>query len=416
MEREQTGSGSLSWVKSNLDHTLSPEDMVTQREEFEGAIRRFILRPPDGSSYSVAMGEALLIDYHDENFDEFRSMIDYLLRARQEVPQDQKLILYRQILVYELFDSISGMQDMSPLADIDFWRSAHRNLLRDISINQDMRGAIDTIVNQTNIPQRYAGAVIAINAVLGKDRPLRVLDIGSSSGLGLAQLYSHIPFDPFKIEGVDSDKQQRIRRLLEHGVTFEKILGIDKSPVNDFKLAEAQATQLAEFSDRERAEKRQRLYQEVRDKKIRVIHHDVLFGPNHPDNEDIISELGGTKADAVMELTAFYEIPDFKIRPIGYRDFVDAKQVAIDSMQNLISENGLLIVQDYAQIDPHDKSKLRFAKDIYHPASEYGLYVMPAGEEHWVKLGTWDKGRCNIFYPAQALFDFMEDEDDRRAS
>ena len=418
MDPEYSGTGSLSWVKYNFDHLLNPDALEEQKKEFGEAVRRFIKRPPDGSSYSVAMGEALLLDLQDESFDEFQSMLDYFLQARQEVPIDQKLILYRQIIVSELFDSIYKMEDMSPLGEIDFWRSSHRTMLRNESVNQKIRGTIETIINQTNIPQRYAGAVIAINAALGNDRPLKVLDIGSSSGLGLAQIYSHFDFDPFDIKGVGPDKQQRIRELLDRGIHFGKLLGLDKSPVNDFRLAEAQATQLAEFSDRERTEKRSRLYKEIKEKKlsnkIKLLHHDVLVGPAHPYNEEIFEEMGGSSADVVMELTAFYEIPDVKIKQLGYDDFVDAKKVALDSMQNFAGERGMLVVQDFFSLDPKDESQINFARDIYHPSSQYNLGVKLDREQSWIILGTWSSGRCKSFTPTQALFDLMDRSSDRR--
>lgn len=383
---------------ASFEKKMTPLEVASGVQDFEAALHDLALHPPGKSDTLVAFSAAALHDLHDESFPQFKQLVEDFVRGRTDMVAPYKVQLFWRAFQYLLLERTADKEYPAAYNNSLTWQIAFRTILIDPPDRLNPEGwslmeMLDVNNNQTNEPRRYAGVKLAIAAHANAlpDAP-SLVDAGCSAGLGQIQIGENIPF-----HGIHIEAEQNIRKLLRarligtmaisNNIGFDKIVGIDPKWVEacSYYPSELEDTQL----NHSKHKFRQFLYQRRED--FVRLHGDLTEGPGSLD--DILVRNQGQQYDVAAALTSLYEIPKDQIC------------IAAKALESLTDK--LVVVQDFADIDPTDSTKLIFAEDIYGPASKYRLFskLISDGEEAWTHLGTWSSGRCARFRPTAALID-----------
>ncbi len=126
---------------------------------------------------------------------------------------------------------------------------------------------------------------------------------------------------------------------------------------------------------------------------LRVVQGDFVGGGNLGGLTKVRSLSPDGKWDVAMAVTSLYEVPKTDINE------------ALLSVESLARH--LVIVQDTAEIDETDPTKLIFADDIYAPSARYRLFskVVSKPGQPYVQLGTFKDFRCGEMEAEPYLID-----------
>lgn len=383
---------------AGFDKHLTDSEAAADMQDFETALHELADHPPGNSQALVSFSAAAVNALHDENFPEFRQLTDGFIRGRVDMVAPYKVQLFWRAFQYVLLERTHDALYPAAYGNELTWQMAFRTILTDRPGKMNPEGwalkeMLDVNNNQTNEPRRYAGIKLAI-AAYARELPAApsLVDAGCSAGLGQIQIGENIPFRGIQLEaGLEVRKLLRDRLMaklaISNNIGFDKVVGIDP------KWVEACSYYPSELEDTKlnQSKRRFREFLYRRRRNFVRLHGDLTEGPDSLD--DIIDRNQGQPYDVATALTSLYEIPK------------DQLAVATDSLESLSGK--LVVVQDFAEIDKHDPTKLVFAEDIYAPDSKYQLFskLKANGDDHWTHLGTWSSGRCARFKPTDALIE-----------
>lgn len=371
---------------------LTKAEIGQSIEEFENSLKEMAEHPPGNSQALIAFSEAAVTDLHDKGgFPAFREVVEDFMRDRPELVAPYKVQLFWRTFQYMLLDKDDRLHYPTEYDSPIIWQAAFRSILHDYPSRWHLQELLATRNNQTNEPRRYAGAKLAVTAFrhMLPDAP-SLVDAGCSVGLGQVQLAANIPFKGVRINAAPADRKL-IRSILFSQLTFSTIVGFDKVANTDTKWVEANSYYPSELTNtpenRARQAYRHFLYRER--VKAKILVGDLVEG--YDGVIDVIQYNNLKPYDAALAITTLYELPG---------EEVDQATATLESLTDK-----LVVVQDFAQINPRDPTKLIFAKDIYAPGSKYQLFAKPLKQRRaqWQQLGSWNSGRANVFTPSDYL-------------
>ena len=383
---------------AGFDRKLTAAEIATDVYHFEAALHDLAAHPPGNSEALVAFSEAALLDLHDEvNFPEFRQVVEDFMADRPEIGAAYKVQLFWRSFQYLLLNRATDNQYPAAYKNVMTWQTAFRAMLvhedgRHTSEGWTLQEILAVNNNQTNEPRRYAGVKLAIAAFADVLPPKpSLVDAGCSAGLGQIQIGENIPFYGIDIKATPSCRKA-LRELFIGNVAIGNNIGFDKLSSSDIKWVEANSYYPSELEDNKFNHSKRRLREFLYRKRqgFKPLFGDLTEGPDGV--QEVLEKNDGLKFNVASALTALYEIPKNK------------RRVALTTLESL--SDTLVVVQDFAEIDPENQTNLRFADDIYAPSSRYKLFakrVDQPNEQPWEHLGTWNNGRCTVFRPAEAL-------------
>lgn len=380
-----------------FERTLTDGEVIDEINQFEQALIDLGDHPPGNSEALIAFSQAALSDLHNTEFPEFSAVVAGFIRDRPEMVAPYKVQLFWRTFQYTLINRQADVQYPQAYKQPRAWHAAFRDILVDPPDRMNYEGwtlreLLATNNNQTNEPRRYAGVKLAIAAHAQKlPESLSIVDAGCSVGLGQIQIGENIPFTGIAIEA-DKDTRKLLREKLlarlsiTNNVGFDQVIGIDP------KWVEANSFYPSELEENKYNNSKKHFRDFLYRRRADFIREHADLTEGQICTKDVLARNNGQAYDVAMALTSLYEIPKDKLGG------------AVDTLQSLT--NKLVVVQDFANINPADPTKLEFAVDLYAPETKYRMFTKLVGEEdQWTHLGTWNSGRCTRFRPTAALIE-----------
>lgn len=254
---------------------------------------------------------------------------------------------------------------------------------------------------QSNVAGRYKGSVAVVNMM--SDRfyeSVDELDVGCAQNLGAKRtaVTEWTPFEDVEVLYPDSDilnpaATLTMKSLMKAVVEYRHIVGIDIINAKDFgnkEWARACTFYLKELLDVRNVEAYDLL--------------DISEPPNvhfywgdflHVDQADFAEQSPVTKFDVVVFSTILYQLTDSQ------------RAKMIKNARNYLNPAGIIIIQDFASVDPADRTKLIFHKDYSKPGSlfRYKTIVLDTVDEsgEFSEVFVWKNGRCEVMRPGRDI-------------
>ena len=347
------------------------------------------VHPPGNSEEIRAFGvTALERAKHAAPHSPFHSVLTDLIQIRQDLPIDHQAQLLRIGFQYEL----CKVEPTYPAGGKDprQWHRWMDRILEDSYARADLEDALLTHYNQANDPKRYAGPKLALLACADRLPPsFDIVDSGCSAGLGQIQIGENLPFSQIKFVTDQRFMRFILHQVLKSALDVGKNIGFDRVVDSNIDWVEACSYYPHEYADKSKIAQRQALYKK-RDG-FRITYGDINDGPDNVGLAEVRKHVPNGKFNVSMSVTSLYEIPSAK------------RDQAVKNLESLADH--LTIIQDVAEIDPNDPTKLIFATDIYAPTAHYNLFMKDVSrpDQPFEKLGRWANFRCHTFTPTRTL-------------
>ena len=388
----------MEYCPSNVDVSVDqpvPHLQSNSRyANFIQALENLRVNPPGKSPVVEAFCAAALKDLNSEySFPEFKQSVDTLI-DRRDLEEPVKAQLFWRAFQSIIFNSDDHGRYPDEYTSSLVWQAAFRNIIIDKADHINKEGWIlDEILAiknvQSNEPLRYSAAKFAL-AVFAKQLPAKpsVLDSGTSLGYGPIQLGEGIPFRGIRIINESKEIRERFKDALRRKQIFSNIVSMDLVPDVDVGWVEMSAypEELANTPDNAARKK----FREA------LLRHSKAYKPVCGDltaglegTADSRAKNGGQAFDVSMEFTAVYEITH------------ELQPTAVQTVEDAASETGLVIVADFAKVNPHDKTKVSFSKrGVNDKRNRYNLLVKHKGsaEPEYEHLLSYSSGRCKQVY------------------
>lgn len=240
----------------------------------------------------------------------------------------------------------------------------HLDILKDILLTKE---------TNTTIYQRYLGTHFVASRLL-PEGPVKMADFGAGGRYGLRGMSAQIPF-----EEVDDNTGGLVNSVVRTPIQLREGLDIDlvdpDLPENvRWRLAcSFYPSELGRYNEIVRFEERLRGVGNVR-----FFQRDIL--------SVTVNDLNGNTTpksyDAVILSTVLYQIPDQQDR-------------VIENAKQLVSADGLIVVQDFAVKDNKNRGRLDFNVNWFGQNYTYRTFVL--GERtnwEYKEVLHWKNGRC----------------------
>lgn len=326
--------------------------------------------PPGKDQYIGNFYQAL---YSLSDDPEVQSVVNLALSERDLSSKHLVNLLFRGVQYIELND-LGNIEYPRHLVSQDDWVEEIKIILRDYK--ESYTEILLTKETGTTIYQRYAGPRIVLSAFL-KDSPLKVVDFGAGGRYGLRGIACREAFGAIK----DHTEGSIATQFLNAPVDIEEGLDIDQVdpdlPENirwrmacsfyPSELISGKAAEVVDFENR-----------------IREVDTIKFFRRNIVDvtAEDLNSNTTPHSYDAVILSTVLYQIPEYQ-------------EQVIDRAKELVSDDGLIIVQDFAVKDENNPRRLNFDIDWFAQDFAYRTFVIGERTEwEFKEVLCWSNGRC----------------------
>lgn len=288
------------------------------------------------------------------------------------------------------------------------WQAGLDSILSNPNLHYDFDSSLANHEIQTNVPARYMGPKLMLR--LYRDRfkgPINLLDVGPSTGAGVKGLLANRINHPVSVQmpsrgeaenSVILARSQRstdyINDLLSDPIEFAQCAGIDRLPA--YGEAEKQWVRSCFYPS------------ELSNPGTGVVaEFDELSSLELSNYQSFTYDF--TDPDHIEEFQAVAPVPRFDVvtmltmmHQLSGRDRIRAVRHA----RQLVSDDGLIIIQDFARVDRSKKSKLDFFPH-WHPYT-YRTMVIDAWSRSNVpdEMLWWSSGRPSevIIAPTANLF------------
>lgn len=271
------------------------------------------------------------------------------------------------------------------------WIEALDTILGDSEgLHYDFDALLCTNEIQTNVPGRYMGPKLVMALYASRfNGPINYLDVGCSIGVGTKALILDEVRQPVRVVMPTPDNplfeqenvSNYINAQLDRPIEFAQSAGVDILGVRD--LAQIEWTKSC-FYPSEVAEN-----QEIIGKYERLAHTEVpqltFHRADFADNDSVdefLSEAPVKQFDVISIVTMMHQLRR------------DERKRVIRNAKRLLLPGGLIVIQDFAKVDPSKTAGLDFF-DVWPPYS-YRTIVMDETSDGGqpVELFWWKNGRC----------------------
>jgi len=369
-ERQTEGTISLSGILSEMS--------VAGQHRRHDVIAEFAdlaAHPPGKDPYMGAFYEAMgaLIQKNGD----VEQLITETLQERDITPKHLANLLFRGVQFIELFHRRNQRYPYS-LNTPDAWTQELADIMHhDQAVLRDVLLTKDTT---TTIYQRYIGTRVILNALL-PNRPLAVADFGCGGNYGLRGIALDEPFKPF----IDHTPGRLVTQLVQQPLKLHEGLAIDRENPLDadttrWRLAcSFYPQELNQLPDVIALEKRLQ-----RANNVRFFQGDLRTLPVGSANVPVHSY------DAVVMSTMCYQLP--------YEDH----EGIMHNAARMITPDGIIIVQDFAEKDGTDPTRLNFAVNWFKTPFSYRNFIAgPRTNWEMKEVLRWNNGRCEEVMPGE---------------
>jgi len=264
---------------------------------------------------------------------------------------------------------------------------------------QDQYKEIMTTFNtESNVTAREIIKVLVPYAYRGRfDGPVDILDVGCSLNLGNKRLkkLDRFPFDYIEYGTTLTPDKKKVPRLnvypdltsiLNYAAkqpTINNIVGVDKSRPNDRRWWPiAGSLYPSERKDALLAQRFNQLMNLGRVAGVNFVHGDFL----DMNNGKLPGKHGQKKFDIVSLITMEYQ-----------HSAEEEQQIILENALRFLKPNGLIVVQDFANINPQNPLKLDFPDSWFNEPFLYKAMIFdPLEPEKGFQLFIqWINGRCS---------------------
>ena len=323
----------------------------------------------------------------------FRKTIQELLEFRPDISPNYAVNLTLRALQKQLNREAYRREYPEAYTDPELWGQAITEVTNPTNLAENDEFMWDIMYRhvQSNIAERYKSFVLLMHLMGNRfgENP-SILDIGCSQNQGLKRIaFSHmLPFTPFQSIIQDgheapSLEMQILNRLVGTPLQLGPSVGIDimhPRDVSNKEWARSCSFYPSELLIDQRREE-----------------YDLLDTAEPPqvgfyaadfsefDHDDFNANSQTTKFDLVTFSTVLYQVSD-----------EGQRQKMLDNARRLLKPHGLIVVQDFATVDPNDKTKMVFHPNWFEHTYLYGTMVIdpldPTGQVH--DVFRWENGRC----------------------
>lgn len=307
----------------------------------------------------------------------------------------------RRNKVLDALKDLGGPDYFDQVTNKDFWLERLSKIHEDKQLNEQFF-SVDLMIrtNQTNIPERYVSSfwggllMQRILRAVGREPQVRKLDIGCSANLGLAQESLGIPFGDIEVGHLEHDEAadeyhftlderdtKKVARALQAKEHLIDSYGLDLIDVdedvntllwivsNSFKPGDLRVVE---------SQRKQRFIELWQ----RKAESGVGFVAAHFDND---SEMAATPiADKKFNMISFYTML-YQLSPPKRKEMLKRAQ---DMLEH---PTGVVLVQDFAAVDPNNPHELQFREKWGN--WRYGTFMYDR-EKGWQELFRWFNRRC----------------------
>lgn len=316
-------------------------------------------RPPGGDRYIAGCYRAV-----GEMFDDPRlnGVFDKVLKNRKEGATPTHLVnLFLRAIQYQRLFEAKDSQYPQAYESPEAWKRLIGELITD-EVSLDLITSLMTERDTgTTIYQRYAGVAALVQKM---NKPVKAMDIGCGGGYGLSGMLLGEEFLP--VSGFEE-----LNQLSRGRINIIEGLGLDKNPAFHPNVAKwrlacgfypqelGNMPKVAEFEARiQKATGFEFLHKDIFEDHLPVGHFDL-----------------------VTICTMLYQIPERQ---------GDVYDIARQS----IAKGGLLVVQDFAELNPENPTSLKFLSNWGNPYSYATFVASEKTKWEFKELIRWRNGRC----------------------
>ena len=383
----------IPFAGENLSDTQFEKDFL----EFEAGIEKIRISPPGNSVIVSACLEAVQSDLHNPAFPELKDTVDDFINSRPDLTGTMKAQLFWRVaqhMVRKHDPKNYGSSYRYPLS----WQMALRTVLEPQNNDRkdyaqwEMKEVLQTCDVQTNIGLRYAAIDIVLPAYADKlpEYPT-IVDAGCSAGNGQAYLSEARLPTGIRINTADKTLRRMVRdnlatkTLFAANVGFDKVISSSPDWANDCRYPEEV---MAEYRLRQRFATTD--LQNVPTLPMRRVWGNLLDAPEGM--ESVKAHNNNRRFSIATALTTLIYMQPAEL------------PVAMSSLESLADT--LMIVVDFAKLDPADPSKLVFNRgNINDKESKFRAFarLVENMDGPWDHLATFSNGRATQVYPTAKL-------------
>jgi len=364
---------------------------------FENELRLQTEKPAGGDMRTSAYCEAsrgLLQDDPD-----YQKIVNAVLFEREGVHPSDGVNLVLRALQKQL-TKIPRSEYPEAYTYPDPWKEALEYATQEgSSFHDEFITDIRTRNVQSNVSERYKAVALVANLMqerLGK-KP-SILDVGCSRNHGLKRLtmgnkyrFSQVTAEELVVDNLgvpiksipDRQATYSVQEVLEPGLRLGRSLGLDVVPIeneDNKEWARSCSFYPSELLDREKVKAYDEL-DETERQNVGFYHGDFT----DLNFEDFEGHSPVTRFDVVTFSTVLYQISSEK------------HEAMFENAKKLLKPNGIILIQDFAEIDLEDHSKLRFFENWFKEPYLYRTIMLDPKIQNGglIELFRWDNGRCN---------------------
>lgn len=347
-----------------------------------------IEKPPAGDERIAAFSAAMITELQDE---ETRDFIKDLFAHRKDIAPSYAANLLLRGFQKQLLRDADRFDYPTSFDKTEPWRAAIREVLEDPVRSEEL--VLDMFIRdvQSNIAERYKSFKLIMQAMKSRigERP-KVMDIGCSQNQGLKKLALGRPFGEVEVvndgEGesiIDPNLTKKVNAELAKPFRIGTGLGIDIMPMNDPRV-------------REWAKSCSFYPSELLDQEL-IDEYDLI------NQHDRVDNIGFDTYDFTSE--ALYRLSHDQFRgnfdvitlsTVMYQMDEDERTRMADIVRRFLAPGGIVIYQDFGEVDKGDPTKLNYYKHWFLHKFSYTTAVLDTADprDELQEIFRWENGRC----------------------
>lgn len=339
---------------------------------------------PPGGDKCMGAFYAALSDL-STNDGQTQELLRNTLEKRRLTPQHLTNLIFRVFQYVELFEKRNPDYPTNHTKPEQWKKEIPQLLAENGPLIKDFLLTKDTT---TTIYQRYAGTQATLNLVF-PNQGVRVADFGCGGNYGLPGITNNIPFNPTD----DETPNQAVTQLLKRPTQIDEGLAIDKIDPQDIRQKEWRIA--CSFYPQELSQIANVVVLEntMRDvKSVRFLQADLL---------DLkINHANGNLPQAYFDAVA--------INTVGYQLSEAEREKVLDIAAKSIMPTGVIIVQDFAELDMTDPKRLNFTRNWFRTPFSYRTFVRKGDDPKFQEFLQWSDGRCRRVRAGKDFQQLME--------
>lgn len=364
MEQQTNSSSTKSFEYLDILEALA----LATIEEVIIELHRQVAYPPGKDTHIRNCYEALqmLLEVNSS----VRLLLENVLNMRGITAKHFVSLFFRSVQYIELYHR-QGAGYPAVLVRSEDWKNELAILVEDYG--DLLTDLLSTRFTNTTLYQRYAGPKAVLSALYSRS-PVTVVDLGCGANHGLPGIKGREPFHPI----VDQTSRQLFANLLDLPLVLQGIAVDRENPYSsEFRqwllACSLYPTELyrlpafSDFCDRVATIDGIRFYQA-----------DLLALSSH-----LLTNEGLMDVDAVILSTVLYQ---YDIRE---------RRILLALAKSMLKPHGILIIQDFAWIDPNDPQDLIFSKNWFGSPYPYRTFITGSSFGwNMQECFQWNSSRC----------------------